>query len=128
MGSAAVKHPVASGASRQVEIRVRFEPGLGAALYASLKDGEVAPMTVARNLGRGRTLLQFHGFTLMAHGAPEWTPGETFKVYVKELGPPLVLAPVEWKGKSDKDRQRVAMVDTAVVPGFVGGAGQDARR
>ena len=130
MGSAAVKHHAAnSGTSRPVEIRVRFEPGLGAALYASLKDGEVAPLTVARNLGRGRTLLQFHGFTLMAHGAPEWTPGETFSVYVKELGPPLVLAPVEVKGKhSNKDSQRVVMVDSAVVPGFVGGAGQDARR
>lgn len=129
MGSAAIKHATQQGASRQVEIRVRFEPGLGAALYASLRDGEVAPLTVARNLGRGRTLLQFHGFTLMANGAPDWTPGETFSVYVKELGPPLVLAPVETKSKhSSKENQRVVMVDSAVVPGFVGGAGQDARR
>lgn len=129
MGSTAVKHHApGSGASRQVEIRVRFEPGLGAALYSSLTDGEVAPMTVARNLGRGRALLQFHGFTLMAHGAPEWTPGETFSVYVKELGPPLVLAPVASRSeRSNKESRRVVMVDSAVVPGFVGGAGQDAR-
>lgn len=128
MGSAAVKHRTNTGASRQVEIRVRFEPGLGAALYSSLTDGEVAPMTVARNLGRGRALLQFHGFTLMAHGAPDWAPGETFSVYVKELGPPLVLAPVESKSKhSVKESQHVLMVDSAVVPGFVGGAGHDAR-
>lgn len=129
MGSAAVKHHVAQGAPRPIEIRVRFEPGLGAALYASLRDGEVAPLTVARNLGRGRALLQFHGFSLMAQGAPDWAPGETFSVYVKELGPPLVLAPVETKSKhSNKENQRVVMVDSAVVPGFVGGAGQDARR
>ena len=128
MGSAAVKHRTNAGASRQVEIRVRFEPGLGAALYSSLTDGEVAPLTVARNLGRGRALLQFHGFTLMAHGAPDWAPGETFSVYVKELGPPLVLAPVGSKSKhSVKDSQHVLMVDSAVVPGFVGGTGHDAR-
>src|SRR5262249_33578871 len=61
MGTAAAK-PAPDAA---VEIRVRFEPGLGSRLYASLKDGEVAPVTVARALGRGRTLLRYHGYTLM---------------------------------------------------------------
>jgi hypothetical protein len=101
---------------RSFEIRVRFEPGLGASLYASLKSGEVAPITVARTLGRGRTLLRYHGYTLMAHGAPEWKPGETFPVYVKHLGPPLVLARV-----GDRDQEgsaSVTTVDSAVVPGF----------
>jgi hypothetical protein len=51
MGSAVTK----SAHDRDIEIRVRFEPGLGAALYASLRDGEVGAMTVAKNLGRGRS-------------------------------------------------------------------------
>lgn len=110
MGSAAVK----PSASRPVEIRIRFEPGLGAALYASLHEGETEPLTVARILGRGRALLYFHGVTLMAHGAPEWKPGETFPVVVKELGPPLVLAPI---GTGRGDAARVTIVDSAVVPG-----------
>jgi len=101
---------------RTFEIRVRFEPGLGAALYASLKSGEVAPLTVARTLGRGRTLLRFHGYTLIAHGAPEWKQGETFPVYVKHLGPPLVLARVG--DQSLKGPSAVTTVDSAVVPGF----------
>ena len=58
--------------SRPVEIRVRFEPGLGMALYAAIRSGEVGPVTVARALGRGRALLRYHGFTLMAEGAPDW--------------------------------------------------------
>jgi len=99
---------------RSFEIRVRFEPGLGAALYASLRSGEVATVTVARALGRGKTLLRFHGYTLMAHGSPEWKAGETFPVYVKHLGPPLVLARVD-----DRNQQAsVQTVDSAVVPGF----------
>lgn len=100
---------------RAFEIRVRFEPGLGAALYASLKPGEVAMVTVARALGRGKTLLRFHGYTLIAHGAPEWKAGESFPVYVKHLGPPLVLARVD-----DRAHQQasVTTVDSAVVPGF----------
>jgi hypothetical protein len=110
MGSTAVK----PNASRPVEIRVRFEPGLGTALYASVREGEVGPMTVARILGRGRALLHFHGVTLMAHGAPEWKPGETFSVMVKELGPPLVLA---YPGVGREERGRVTIVDSAVVPG-----------
>lgn len=116
MGSAAVK----PSASRPVEIRIRFEPGLGAALYASLHEGETAPLTVARMLGRGKALLHFHGVTLMAHGAPEWTAGETFPVVVKELGPPLVLAPAV-NGGAPAGRQgagaRVTIVDSSVVPG-----------
>ncbi len=107
---------------RSFEIRVRFEPGLGAALYASLKSGEVAPITVARSLGRGRTLLRYRGFTLMAHGAPEWKPGDTFPVYVKQLGPPLVLArvrdPHSDTSKSSGVASSVTLVDSAVVPGF----------
>ena len=110
MTVAATKHR-----DRSYEIRVRFEPGLGAALYASLKPGDVAPITVARTLGRGRLLLRYHGFTLMAHGAPEWKPGETFPVYVKQLGPPLVLAPVMDRGFEGSS---VTTVDSAVVPGF----------
>jgi len=111
MGAAAVK----PSPSRPVEIRIRFEPGLGAALYGSLREGEVGPMTVARMLGRGRALLYFHGVTLMAHGAPEWKSGETFPVIVKELGPPLVLSPA---GTGREDRgARVTIVDSAVVPG-----------
>ncbi len=101
---------------RVYEIRVRFEPGLGAALYASLQSGEVAPLTVARTLGRGRTLLRYHGFTLMAHGAPEWKPGDTFPVYVKHLGPPLVLARVE--DRAQEGSSPVTTVHSAVVPGF----------
>jgi len=99
---------------RSFEIRVRFEPGLGAALYASLAEGEVATLTVARTLGRGRTLLRYHGYTLMAHGSPEWKAGESFPVYVKQLGPPLVLARV---GDQEKP-SAVTTVDSAVVPGF----------
>ena len=109
MGSAAVKP-----ADRPVEIRIRFEPGLGAALYASLREGETQPLTVARMLGRGKALLYFHGVTLMAHGAPEWKPGETFPVVVKELGPPLVLAPL---GPGRDASARVTIVDSSVVPG-----------
>jgi len=111
MTVAATKHR-----ERTFEIRVRFEPGLGAALYASLKSGEVAPLTVARTLGRGRTLLRYHGYTLIAHGAPEWKKGETFPVYVKHLGPPLVLACVG--DQSLKGPSAVTTVDSAVVPGF----------
>lgn len=121
MGTATVKHVV----NRPVEIRVRFEPGLGSALYASLRDGEVALMTVARMLGRGRALLYFRGFTLMAHGAPEWRAGESFEVAVKELGPPLVLAPV---GAANAGAAgRVIQVDSAVVPGTVRETGTDVR-
>ncbi len=111
MTVAAMKHR-----ERNFEIRVRFEPGLGASLYASLKSGEVAPITVARTLGRGRTLLRYHGYTLMAHGAPEWKPGETFPVYVKQLGPPLVLARVN--DRAQDGSSSVTTVDSAVVPGF----------
>ena len=110
-GSTAAK----PSASRPVEIRIRFEPGLGAALYASLHEGATEPLTVARILGRGKALLHFHGFTLMAHGAPEWKPGETFPVTVKELGPPMVLAPAG-SGR-DEGGSRVTIVDSAVVPG-----------
>src|SRR5207237_10456723 len=52
---------------RSFEIRVRFEPGLGAALYASLTTGEVATVTVARSLGRGKTLRRYHGHPLVPH-------------------------------------------------------------
>ena len=98
---------------RSFEIRVRFEPGLGASLYASPQAGEVATITVARALGRGKTLLRYHGYTLIAHGSPEWKAGETFPVYVKHLGPPLVLARVDDRGAS-----AVTTVESAVVPGF----------
>jgi hypothetical protein len=112
MGVAATK----STHDRAIEIRVRFEPGLGASLYASLRDGEVSLVTVSRLLGRGRALLQYHGYTLMAHGAPEWKVGDTFSVFVKEMGPPLVLAPVGLgNGNNGKP---VATVETAVVPGL----------
>lgn len=104
-----------SGRDRAIEIRVRFEPGLGASLYASLQDGEISPVTVAKMLGRGRALLRYHGYTLMAHGAPEWKVGDTFSVFVKELGPPLVLAPV---GPGSRGNGPVATVETAVVPGI----------
>jgi len=121
MGIAAAKQTT----NRPVEIRVRFEPGLGSALYASLRDGEVGPLTVARILGRGRALLHFHGFTLMAHGAPEWRSGETFPVAVKELGPPLVLTPVGAAGADVAGR--VIQVETAVVPGTGRESGSEAR-
>lgn len=113
MGVAAAK----STHERSVEIRVRFEPGLGAALYASLQDGEVSPVTVAKVLGKGRTLLRYHGYTLMAQGAPDWKAGETFSVIVKEIGPPLVLAPVG--GGAAQSGKPVVTVETAVVPGVV---------
>lgn len=100
---------------RSFEIRVRFEPGLGAALYASLKSGEVATLTVARALGRGKTLLRYHGYTLIAHGSPEWKAGESFPVYVKQLGPPLVLARVDDRTQGGAS---ITTVDSAVVPGF----------
>jgi len=108
--------------SRAVEIRVRFEPGLGMALYAAIHSGEVGPVTVARILGRGRALLRYHGFTLMAQGAPDWKDGETFPVVVKEVGPPLVLASADADAKGSR---RVTTVDSAVVPGgdsFAAGA------
>lgn len=113
-----------SAHDRAIEIRVRFEPGLGAALYASLHDGEVSPVAVAKVLGRGRALLRYHGFTLMANGAPEWKVGDTFSVYVKEMGPPLVLAPV---GAGSKKAKRVATIETAVVPSIVEKPGSVAR-
>ena len=99
---------------RHVEIRVRFEPGLGMALYAAIHSGEVGPVTVARTLGRGRALLRYHGFTLMAQGAPDWKDGETFPVVVKEVGPPLVLASAD---ADPKGARRVTTVESAVVPG-----------
>jgi hypothetical protein len=113
------------GTGRPVEIRIRFEPGLGAALYASLHEGEVAPLTVSRILGRGRALLDFHGVTLMAHGIPEWKAGETFRVVVKELGPPLVLQ--QTGGGRDERGARVTVVDSAVVPGSVRSEARGAR-
>jgi hypothetical protein len=100
--------------SPAVEIRVRFEPGLGMALYAAIHSGDVGPVTVARTLGRGRALLRYHGFTLMAQGAPDWKDGETFPVVVKEVGPPLVLASAD---AGAKGARRVTTVDSAVVPG-----------
>jgi hypothetical protein len=102
--------------NRSFEIRVRFEPGLGAALYASLKTGEVETVTVARALGRGKTLLRYHGYTLIAHGSPEWKAGEAFPVYVKQLGPPLVLARVD--DRAAHGASAVTTVESAVVPGF----------
>jgi hypothetical protein len=114
MGMAATK----PASDRAVEIRVRFEPGLGAALYASLQSGEVGRVEVAKMLGRGRALLRYHGYTLMAHGAPEWKMGESFSVYVKEIGPPLVLAPVG--PGSNGGGKSVSTVETSVVPS-VGG-------
>ena len=111
MGSAAVK-----SVGRTIEIRIRFEPGLGAALYASLREGEVGPLTVSRMLGRGKALLHYHGVTLMAHGAPEWKPGETFSVVVKELGPPLILTPAANGNDHASNLGRVTIVDSAVVP------------
>ena len=119
MGVAAPK----SAHDRAIEIRVRFEPGLGAALYASLHDGEVAPVAVAKVLGRGKALLRYHGFTLMANGAPDWKVGDTFSVYVKEMGPPLVLAPVGAGTKS----ARVSTIESAVVPSNVEKPGSSAR-
>ena len=99
--------------SRAIEIRVRFEPGLGMALYAAIHCGEVGPVTVARTLGRGKALLRYHGFTLMAQGAPDWKVGETFPVVVKEVGPPLVLASAD---SGAKGARRVTTVESAVVP------------
>jgi hypothetical protein len=116
---------VKSAHDRAIEIRVRFEPGLGASLYASLQDGEVSSVTVARTLGKGRALLRYHGYTLMAHGAPDWKAGDTFSVFVKEMGPPLVLAPVGMVTK--KDGKPVATVETAVVPGLVESPGNGIR-
>lgn len=115
-----------AGRATPCEIRVRFEPGLGAALYASLEAGEVGPVTVARALGRGRAVLRYHGFTLMAQGAPEWKEGETFSVVVKHLGPPLVLSTV--REPASTKRTPVATVESAVVPGFDDTPRQDARR
>lgn len=116
---------VKSAHDRAIEIRVRFEPGLGASLYASLQDGEVSPVTVARTLGKGRALLRYHGYMLMAHGAPDWKTGDTFSVFVKEMGPPLVLAPVGSGNK--KDGKPVATVETAVVPGIIDNPGNGIR-
>lgn len=101
--------------SRSVEIRVRFEPGLGMALYAAIRSGEVGPVTVSRNLGRGRALLSYHGFTLMAQGVPDWKEGETFPVVVKEVGPPLLLASANANADA-KGSRRIMTVDSAVVP------------
>jgi len=115
VGSARMGGAVKNGAGRPLEIRIRFEPGLGAALYASLQEGETEMLTVARMLGRGKALLHFHGVTLMAHGAPEWKNGEAFPVTVKELGPPLVLAPT--RNGRDDGAGHVTVVDSAVVPG-----------
>jgi len=115
-----------AGTTAPCEIRVRFEPGLGAALYASLEAGEVGPVTVARALGRGRALLRYHGFTLMAQGAPDWREGETFPVVVKHLGPPLVLATVG--DPAPRKRASVTTVESAVVPGFDDAPRADARR
>ncbi len=100
--------------NRPVEIRIRFEPGLGMALYASIEAGEVGTVTVARNLGRGRAMLRYRGFTLMTQGAPDWREGQSFSVVVKEVGPPLLLASID---ANAKDGQRVTTVDSAVVPG-----------
>ena len=115
---------VKSAHERAIEIRVRFEPGLGASLYASLQDGEVSPVTVTRTLGKGRALLRYHGYTLMAHGAPDWKSGDTFSVFVKEMGPPLVLAPV---GSGNKKDGRPVTVETAVVPGMIDNPGTGIR-
>jgi hypothetical protein len=109
-----------------LEIRVRFEPGLGAALYAALRAGETGPVTVARAMGRGRALLRYRGFTLMAQGGGEWKQGEQFIVSVKHLGPPLVLASVE--DASRKKPGAVMTVDTSVVPGPDDAPRSDARR
>jgi hypothetical protein len=70
---------------------------------------------VARALGRGRALLRYHGFTLMAQGGGEWKQGEQYVVSVKQLGPPLVLATVE--DSSRKKQGNVLTVNTSVVPG-----------
>ena len=115
-----------TGAVGPFEIRVRFEPGLGAALYASLSAGDVGSLTVARSLGRGRALLSYRGVTLMAQGAPDWKPGDTFPVIVKHLGPPLVLAAVE-SGSLFKKRLPVTTVHSSVVPGTDESPRRDAR-
>ena len=44
----------------------------------------------------------------------DWKPGQTFPVYVKQLGPPLVLARVNDR---TLDGTSVTTVDSAVVPG-----------
>lgn len=106
--------------SRPVEIRVRFEPGLGMALYAAAAVGEADTVTVARSLGRGRAFLRYRGFTLMAQGAPEWKDGETFSVVVKEVGPPLLLASPH---AGAAGAARATIVDSAVVPGGGNAAG-----
>lgn len=111
--------------SRPVEIRVRFEPGLGMALYAAIQCGEVGPVTVARSLGRGRALLRYRGFTLMAQGAPDWKDGETFPVVVKEVGPPLVLASAD---PGSKGSRRVTTVESAVVPSGASSSESGTRR
>jgi hypothetical protein len=84
------------------------------ALYAAIEAGDVAPVTVTRNLGRGRVLLQFRGFALMTQGAPDWKDGETFPVVVKEVGPPLLLATTTTAAKG---APWVTTVESAVVPG-----------
>ena len=114
-----------AGQPAPCEIRVRFEPGLGSALYAALQAGEVGAVTVSRSLGRGRALLRYRGFTLMAQGAPDWKEGETIPVVVKHLGPPLVLASVG--DPSRKQSAPVATVESAVVPGFDDAPRADAR-
>jgi hypothetical protein len=114
-----------SAQAAALEIRVRFEPGLGSALYAVLQDGEVGPVTVARALGRGRALLRYHGFTLMAQGGGEWKQGEQFLVAVKHLGPPLVLASVG--GATRRKPGNVLTVDSAVVPSPGDGPQRDSR-
>ena len=54
--------------------------------------------------------------TFIAHGSPEWKAGEAFPVYVKHLGPPLVLARVDDRVPSRTSA--VTTVESAVVPGF----------
>jgi hypothetical protein len=81
---------------------------------------------VARALGRGRALLRFHGFTLMAQGGGEWKQGEEFLVSVKHLGPPLVLTTVEQAPR--KKQGTILAVDTSVVPGLDDAPRPDARR
>jgi hypothetical protein len=115
-----------AGQSAPCEIRVRFEPGLGSTLYATLQAGETGPVTVARAFGRGRALLRYHGFSLMTQGAPDWREGESFMVVVKHLGPPLILATV--RGGAPQKSAPVATVESAVVPGFEDAPRRDARQ
>lgn len=98
---------------RAFEIRIRFEPGLGASLYASLREGESGRVAVARQLGRGKALLNFRGYTLLAQGVPDWSPATTLSVVVKELGPPLILASAN--GSPDRC-ERVQTIESSVVP------------